>query len=60
MAKFRIIERVACWVDFVHEVEADSAADARQEYIDNQQAPIESRIDESIAFLESTTTVEEV
>lgn len=58
MAKFKITETIACWVDFEYEVEANSAEEARKLYNDGQADFITEYIHDNVDFLESSVIVE--
>jgi hypothetical protein len=50
--KFKFIRREACWVDFVYEIEAESAEDADEIYYNSPPDPT-IEVGDSIKWLDS-------
>lgn len=59
MPKFRIIDTVAVWTDFIYEVEAENETDARRKYNDGEAEYKSFEINDNVDFLENSVVIEQ-
>ena len=57
MPKFVVLDTIACWVEFKHEVEAENAEDARRKYNDGEADFIASEIGDTVDWVENYISV---
>ena len=57
MTKFMIVERQACFIDFFHEVEAESEQEALALNYDGDYVYVGHTIQDSIPFLDSSVAL---
>lgn len=57
MPKYQVIDRIACWVDFHYEVEANSEQEALDKYGEDRGEFVKSEIDCNVDDIDGSVEV---